>query len=127
MKQNECIFCNIPVGYYVIDNEFFFALHDKYPVSPGHMLIIPKRHVETWFELSPEEKDSMLLLAEEAKELIEKERRPDGFNFGINQGEAAGQTVPHLHLHVIPRYKNDVEDPEGGIRGAVPHKRKYRE
>lgn len=125
--MKDCVFCQVPKGHHVMENEFFYVLHDKYPVSPGHVLIVPKRHVETIFELDQEEKQALLVLMERAKAVIEEERKPDGFNFGINQGEAAGQTIAHLHLHVIPRYRGDIEEPEGGVRGAVPHKRKYRE
>jgi len=100
-------------------------VRDAYPVSPGHSLIIPKRHITSWFETSAAEREAIQDLLEKAKSSIESEHNPDGYNIGINDGAAAGQTVPHLHLHLIPRQKNDVIDPRGGIRWVLPNKAKY--
>ncbi len=126
MKKNGCIFCELSEGPQEIENKFFYGKFDSYPVSPGHLLIIPKRHVETMFDLTEEERTALCNLVAEGKEMLEDKYHPDGFNFGVNQGVAAGQTIPHLHLHIIPRYTGDMAAPEGGVRGVIPEKRKYR-
>jgi diadenosine tetraphosphate (Ap4A) HIT family hydrolase len=87
--------------------------------------VIPKRHIGSWFETTPEEQSAMLNLLERAKIVLETEFRPDGYNIGINDGPTAGQTVPHLHMHLIPRYKGDLTDPRGGVRWIIPEKAKY--
>jgi diadenosine tetraphosphate (Ap4A) HIT family hydrolase len=89
------------------------------------MLLIPRRHVADWFETSEEERRDMLALADEARARLIRERNPDGFNLGVNVGEAAGQTVFHVHLHLIPRYKGDAANPRGGVRGVIPGKQNY--
>lgn len=126
MKVSDCVFCEMPTSAYVVENEYFFGLFDKYPVTEGHMLIIPKRHAETLFELTSDERKFLFELIEDGKALLEKKFNPAGFNFGVNQGLTAGQTIPHLHLHIIPRYEGDMADPEGGVRGVIPEKQKYR-
>lgn len=126
MKSDNCIFCELCNEPHVMENDFFYGTFDKYPVTQGHLLIIPKRHIETVFELTSEERTALFELVEQSKDLLESTYHPDGFNFGVNQGEAAGQTIPHLHLHIIPRYFGDLEDPEGGVRGVIPDKQKYR-
>lgn len=126
MKVSGCVFCEMPVSAYVMENEHFYGLFDKYPVTQGHLLIIPKRHAETLFELTEDERNSLFEMIEEGKTILEKKFNPAGFNFGVNQGLTAGQTIPHLHLHIIPRYVGDMEDPEGGVRGVIPEKQKYR-
>jgi diadenosine tetraphosphate (Ap4A) HIT family hydrolase len=88
-------------------------------------LVIPKRHIGSFFELEPEERDSLFSLLEESKRGLDKEFKPDGYNIGINDGPSAGQTVPHLHIHLIPRYSGDQADPRGGIRWIIPEKAKY--
>ncbi|HPG43161.1 MAG TPA: HIT family protein [Acholeplasmataceae bacterium] len=122
-----CIFCEILKDSHKIihENELFFSVFDNYPVNQGHTLIIPKRHVENYFQLTDNEK---IMLDDELKYMknyLADEFHPDGFNIGINQGKAAGQTIFHLHIHLIPRYNNDVEDPRGGVRGVIPNKQKY--
>jgi ATP adenylyltransferase len=102
-----------------------FAIYDKYPVSPGHILIIPYRHEASWFELSPPEQQDCWQLVNQCREIILKSHSPDGFNIGININEAAGQSIFHVHIHLIPRYKGDVENPFGGVRGVIPVNRKY--
>ena len=102
-----------------------FAIYDKYPVSPGHTLIIPKRHVANYFDLNLKEQTACLLLLNAAKQTLDKAFNPDGYNIGVNVAEAAGQTVGHVHIHLIPRYKGDVEKPAGGVRGVVPGKQGY--
>ena len=101
------------------------GLWDGFPVSPGHALLVPRRHVATWFDATDDERAELLAGIEHAREAIERRHGPAGFNVGMNLGEAAGQTVPHLHVHVIPRYTGDVEDPRGGVRWVVPSKAAY--
>lgn len=102
-----------------------FAFYDKYPVSKGHSLIVPKRQVSNYFDLSFKEQSACWFLVRLVQEFLQKEYAPDGFNVGININEDAGQTVPHCHIHIIPRYSGDVEDPRGGVRGVIPQKQKY--
>lgn len=123
MDRDPCVFCCC--REYVSENNLAFAIYDKYPVSPGHMLIIPKRHVSSFFETTAEEKVALLDLLAECREALINERHPDGFNIGINDGQPAGQTVMHLHIHLIPRYTGDIENPRGGVRGVIPEKRVY--
>jgi len=102
-----------------------FVKRDGHPVAVGHSLIIPRRHVATFFETTDDERRAMLELLDETKVLLNREHRPDGYNIGINDGAAAGQTVMHVHLHIIPRYLGDKNDPRGGIRWIFPEKAKY--
>ena len=102
-----------------------YSIYDKYPVSKGHALVIPKRKSETYFEMTEKEKTATWLMVERVKDILEKEYKPDGFNVGFNSEEAAGQTVFHTHIHVIPRYKGDVKYPRGGIRNVIPGKGDY--
>ena len=122
---NPCPFCQLDLSSVIASNAHALALSDGFPVSPGHTLIIPKRHVASFFELTPEEQGAMLALLAEMHQLLQKERNPDGFNIGINDGAAAGQTVMHLHLHLIPRYAGDQSDPRGGVRWIFPDKAAY--
>ena len=101
------------------------AVRDAYPISLGHTLIIPRRHVGSFFEISAVERTYLLALLDNAKAVVEQEFKPDGFNIGINDGPAAGQTVPHLHIHLIPRYNGDSADPRGGVRWIIPAKADY--
>jgi diadenosine tetraphosphate (Ap4A) HIT family hydrolase len=101
------------------------AIYDGYPVTPGHTLIIPRRHIASFFEATCEEQLAMLDLLAEMRWLLLSERSPDGFNIGINDGTAAGQTVMHLHIHLIPRYAGDTEDPRGGVRWIMPEMAPY--
>ena len=101
------------------------VIRDGYPVSPGHSLIIPKRHVASFFDLSDDERTSLFRLLTEAKAGLDVEFKPDGYNIGINDGVAAGQTVFHLHVHLIPRYQGDLPDPRGGVRCIFPDKANY--
>ena len=100
-------------------------MRDGFPVSKGHTLLIPKRHVGSFFEITDEERADLLALLNKAKVVIQEEFNPDGYNIGINDGPAAGQTVPHLHIHLIPRYKGDRYDPRGGVRWIIPEKADY--
>ena len=121
----DCPFCDLASRELVAENELSAAFCDGYPVNPGHTLIIPRRHAATWFEATRDEQAAMLDLVDQVKARLDDELRPDGYNLGINVGSAAGQTIMHLHLHVIPRFDGDIDDPRGGIRGAIPHKRIY--
>ncbi len=122
-----CIFCEIlkHQKYVVYENDLVFAIEDEYPVSKGHVLVIPKRHVSDYFELTKDEKIAIDEATMWLKETLDKMYHPDGYNIGVNCGEAAGQTVMHVHVHLIPRYKGDVEDPRGGVRGVINDKQKY--
>ena len=102
-----------------------WSLIPGYPVSPGHALIIPKRHVASYFDLTNHEREAMNVILQYVSQKVEERYHPDGFNVGINIGEAAGQSVFHCHMHLIPRYKGDVPNPKGGVRGVIPSKQKY--
>ncbi len=120
-----CPFCELP-GERVIDQtEHGIVIRDGYPVSPGHTLVIPRRHTDSFFDLSRTERDELFSLLERARGALEKEFSPKGYNIGINDGPAAGQTVPHLHVHLIPRYDGDCDDPRGGVRWIFPEKADY--
>ena len=103
----------------------FFLIKDRFPVSPGHVLIISKDLKKDFFDLNAEERNELPLMIEVAKKLIEKDHNPDGYNVGMNCGESAGQTVFHFHCHIIPRYKGDMENPRGGVRHCVSGKGSY--
>lgn len=121
----NCIFCNIDKERIILENEYAFAIFDNFPVSKGHMLIIPKKHIKNYFEADENTKGQLWELLDECKIFADKQFNPQGYNIGINCGEAAGQTVMHLHIHLIPRYKGDIENPRGGVRGVIPDKRIY--
>ena len=121
----DCPFCSLPQNRIVERNEYGFVIRDAYPVSPGHTLVIPSRHVASFFEISDEERSGLMSLLNAAKIELDAEFKPDGYNIGINDGAAAGQTVAHLHLHLIPRYRGDLPDPRGGVRWVLPEKAKY--
>lgn len=123
--SSPCPFCILPAERIVVGNTRAMMIRDGFPLSPGHTLILPRRHIGSFFEVEPEERDALLALLEEAKRRLDKEFHPDGYNIGINDGSAAGQTVPHLHVHLIPRYAGDQPDPRGGVRWVIPEKAKY--
>ena len=119
----QCPFCqDMP---WVLHNELGFAVYDRTPVNPGHLLLIPLRHVADWFDCTPQEQQALLELAATGRELLLREHRPDGFNLGVNCGRAAGQSIFHVHLHLIPRYDGDMDEPLGGVRGVIPARQKY--
>jgi diadenosine tetraphosphate (Ap4A) HIT family hydrolase len=125
-KAAECVFCNLERDKELItETATAIAFLDSYPVNPGHTLIIPKRHVADYFDLTIHEQRALWLVVNRCKTIIQKRFNPDGFNVGINIGEVAGQSVFHIHIHLIPRYKDDVENPRGGVRGVVPGKQSY--
>ena len=119
------VFDNIPEENKIYKGNHFFLIYDRYPVSPGHILIISNKKKNDYFSLTDEEKLELTYLIDKAKELIQNDNYPNGFNIGMNCGEAAGQTVMHFHCHVIPRYKNDMDDPRGGIRHCIRGKGYY--
>jgi ATP adenylyltransferase len=125
--DNSCIFCKPTKGMELIaETASVYTIYDKYPVSKGHALIIPKRHVDNYFDLSLREQIALNFVLNHTKTHLQKLFNPDGYNVGINIGEKAGQTIPHVHIHLIPRYSGDINDPEGGVRGVIPEKIKYR-
>ena len=158
--MEECLFCEIgkDKSRQIYDNLFFYAQFDKFPITPGHAEVIPKRHVESLFELTPVEWIAMRASLVDTVRVIESTdlrklymgflenplndksawlcsemldkpylgKQPDAYNFGNNDGEAAGRTIHHLHIHVIPRYFGDVPDPRGGIRYIIPEYANYK-
>lgn len=125
MASDHCIFCNTKGEKLVVENELAQAVYDTYPVSPGHTLVVPRRHAATIWDLTDEEYAACFALVRQAKPILEARHHPDAFTVGVNCGEAAGQSVWHAHIHVIPRYRGDVPDPRGGVRNVVPHKAHY--
>ena len=124
--NNPCLFCTIKNNDIIEENEFAYATFDPYPVSSQHCLIIPKRHVKEYFELNIKEVIGCDELIKKVKNKIENsDKKIKGFNIGINSGEAAGQSIMHCHIHLIPRRKGDVENPQGGVRGVIPSKQHY--
>jgi diadenosine tetraphosphate (Ap4A) HIT family hydrolase len=121
-----CPFCPPRPDQVLIERPLAFVQRDTHPVSDGHALVIPRRHVASFFDTTPPERQAMLELLDEAKTLLDGAHRPDGYNLGINNGAAAGQSVMHVHLHVIPRYRGDKSDPRGGIRWIFPDKAVYK-
>ncbi|WP_226669716.1 HIT family protein [Metabacillus litoralis] len=122
-KEESCPFCTITDP--ILQNELAIGFFDKYPVNKGHLLIIPRRHVDQYFDLKIEERQAIDDLLFQGKSLVDEEYSPAGYNIGINNGEVAGQTIFHVHVHLIPRYKGDMEEPRGGVRGVIPEKRMY--
>lgn len=109
----------------IFENSIGFVIFDNFPVSEGHSLIIPKRVYPNYFDSTEEEVRGLNELIFQTKDYLDKKFEPLGYNIGINCGRESGQTIDHVHIHLIPRYKNDVEDPSGGVRGVIPHKQKY--
>ena len=120
----ECIFCT-PRAEQLAANELAIAIMAGYPVSPGHALIVPRRHEPDFFSLSADEQVALMALVNPVREVLAEQFAPDAFNLGVNAGRAAGQTIQHVHLHVIPRYVGDVAEPRGGVRGVLPETARY--
>lgn len=110
---------------YVLENKLALGRFDDFPVNPGHMEFVTKRHVATFFETTAEEKLAIFELIDNAKKMLDEEFHPDGYNIGMNCGIDAGQSVMHVHVHLIPRYTGDVANPRGGVRGIIPEKQNY--
>lgn len=125
LYNKNCLFCNFKKDEYTLENKLAYAIYDGFPVSKGHMLFITKRHIQTFFEITNEEKIAIFDLINRAKEILDRKYNPDGYNIGTNCGKYAGQSIMHVHIHLIPRYKNDVQNPLGGIRGVIPNKKEY--
>jgi diadenosine tetraphosphate (Ap4A) HIT family hydrolase len=125
MNTLNCHFCQIDNQDIIFQNELVIGFRDKFPISQGHTLIIPKRHTSSFFKLTNQEHSALLHALRTIKEELHQEYVPDGYNIGINDGLAAGQTVMHLHVHVIPRYTSDCIDPRGGVRWIFPEKAAY--
>lgn len=125
MALKPCPFCTLPQSRIVAQNDLAMVIRDGFPVSPGHTLLIPKRHVGSFFDLAEAEVQAMMTLLKKAKADLDKEFNPESYNIGVNDGPQAGQTVPHVHMHLIPRYEGDVKDPRGGVRWLIPEKADY--
>jgi diadenosine tetraphosphate (Ap4A) HIT family hydrolase len=124
-SATACALCTLPGERILVENEYAVWIPDAHPVSPGHSLIISKRHVESFFETPPAERAGILSLLDLAREHLNRDHAPSGYNIGINEGPAAGQTVPHLHIHLIPRFTGDRKNPRGGVRWVIPDKADY--
>lgn len=122
--SSNCIFCRKVDLIY--EGDLIYISQDRYPVSPGHVLIVPKRHVPEYFDCTKHEITELWDSVNLAKEIIEKDHKPDSYNIGINVSKVAGQSVPHTHIHLIPRYEGDVADPRGGVRSVIPKNRTYK-
>jgi diadenosine tetraphosphate (Ap4A) HIT family hydrolase len=120
----ECIFCR-PRAEQLAANELAIAIMAGYPVSPGHALIVPLRHEPDFFSLTADEQAALMALVNPVREVLVEQFAPDAFNLGVNAGKAAGQTIQHVHLHVIPRYSGDVAEPRGGVRWVLPETARY--
>ena len=121
----QCPFCSPVSDEIVLENLLCYSRYDKYPVGKGHLLVVPFRHVANFFELTEAERKAAFELVWQAQAKLDHEFQPEGYNVGVNVGPAAGQTVMHVHIHLIPRYHGDVPDPRGGVRFVIPEKAKY--
>ena len=125
-RSHNCVFCEIDRGRITAENDLAYTVNDGYPVTEHHTLIIPKRHAETYFDLTAQERDACYQLMGQSKVAIEiKDPAVTGFNIGINNGESAGQTIFHCHIHLIPRRDGDTDNPRGGVRGVIRSKQSY--
>lgn len=124
-QKSICPFCALPDSRIIKSNEVGVIIRDGFPISQGHTLIIPKQHVSSFFQINDPVRLGLLELINFAKAALDNEFKPDAYNIGINDGVSAGQTVPHLHIHLIPRYSGDSEDPRGGVRWVIPDKADY--
>lgn len=124
--SNKCVFCEeIDPERILFETSQWIAMYDGYPVSKGHTLLIPKEHYETFFDLPCSLRESLEFRIKEIKRILDDKFHPDGYNIGINCGEVAGQSIMHCHIHIIPRYKGDCENPRGGVRGCIPSRMNY--
>lgn len=126
MTSDECIFCELDTSRIIDQNDLCLMIEDAFPVTPNHTLIIPKRHVSDYFDLNEPELNAIhSMLSASRQSLLESDPTITGFNVGINAGQSAGQTIFHVHVHLIPRRDGDVENPRGGVRGVIPNKQSY--
>ena len=125
MDQTQCPFCDPHPENLWFEDEYGRVIWDAFPLSKGHTLIVPKLHVASLFDLEPKVQTALWKLVAKARNRLAGDLQPDGFNVGLNDGEAAGQTVKHVHIHVIPRWIGDVPDPKGGVRWIIPEKARY--
>lgn len=123
--SRPCPFCTLDPLRILAGDELTVVYRDGFPVSPGHTVIIPRRHFATLFDATEAEQAALLKALAQAKAILDSQHKPDGYNIGINHGLAGGQSVPHLHIHLIPRYQGDKQDPRGGVRWVLPEKAKY--
>lgn len=125
--MEDCLFCKWKneKEKMLLENELAFARYDEFAVSKGHILFITKRHVKDFFETTFDERNAIFELIDKAKKIVDERYNPSGYNIGMNCGISAGQSVMHVHVHLIPRYDGDVENPRGGIRGVIPKKQSY--
>lgn len=124
-KKCQCFFCEKDLQETIYHTDLSKAFYDTFPVSKGHTLIVPRRHVADYHDMTRAERIDLWECEEVVKKILEDLYHPDGFNIGINCGLAAGQSIFHVHLHVIPRYFGDMENPKGGVRGVIPSKQRY--
>lgn len=126
MISENCIFCSLTIDRIISENELCFAIKDAFPVTEHHTLIIPKRHIADYFDLYQPERNAIeAMLYEQRQSILDYDPTVTGFNIGINAGASAGQTVFHVHVHLIPRRDGDVQNPRGGVRGVIPNKQSY--
>jgi diadenosine tetraphosphate (Ap4A) HIT family hydrolase len=125
MASKPCPFCKLPQDLIVDQDDLALVIRDGFPVSPSHTLVVPKRHMGSFFELGQEEIEAMMALLKKAKAGLDQDFNPDSYNIGVNDGPQAGQAVPHVDMHLIPRYRGDVEHPRDGIRWLIPEKADY--
>lgn len=128
MKNNTCFFCDIWKNKKekpLLETKDFYVRFDEFPVSSGHVEIITKKHIVSFFELTAKESVELFFATKKAKKIIDKKFHPDGYTIGINEGESSGRTIPHFHLHLIPRFWGDVKNPHGGVRKVIPKKSNY--
>ena len=120
-----CFFCCVPAERVLYEDDLVMVLRDGFPVSPGHSLVVPRRHVQSWFDATEQEQIQLMRALSWARGDLQTELQPDAFNIGINDGPIAGQSVPHLHIHLIPRYQGDHNEARGGVRWIFPDKANY--
>lgn len=123
--QDDCPFCKVEPSRIRFETEVGRAIRDLFPVADGHTLVIPRRHIGSIYEMTADEQDEIWDLTRRTRDLLIREVRPDGFTIGLNEGLAAGQSVAHANIHIVPRFLGDVPDPTGGIRAIFPHKARY--
>lgn len=124
-NSRGCPFCNVDNVRELLGRSLALAMLDAFPVNPGHILVVPRRHIPSWFDATDAERTEMLTLLDESRIWVQLRHAPVAFNIGINDGAAAGQTIQHVHIHLIPRYTGDVLDPRGGVRWVLPERADY--